>query len=199
MLSASSNLASCSRKARSPNYATATTSKTSRRSSSRLWRLFTPGRRTTEMNLRNIAVVYRKELREALRDRRTLISTLLVPLILFPLLSAGLGAAISALIGKAKEEIPKIMILGGDDSPGILAELHGSKKIKIVPTQANWKDQIINKEIRAAVEIPPGFQSDLAREDTATVRIHNYEGDLKSSIATDNVQKGLEKYREGIV
>ena len=151
------------------------------------------------MNLRNIAVVYRKELREALRDRRTLISTLLVPLILFPLLSAGLGAAISALIGKAKEEIPKIMILGGDDSPGILAELHGSKKIKIVPTQANWKDQIINKEIRAAVEIPPGFQSDLAREDTATVRIHNYEGDLKSSIATDNVQKGLEKYREGIV
>lgn len=54
------------------------------------------------MNLRNIAVVYRKELREALRDRRTLVSSILVPLILFPLLTAGLGAAISALIGKAK-------------------------------------------------------------------------------------------------
>ncbi len=151
------------------------------------------------MNLRNIAVVYRKELREALRDRRTLVSSILVPLILFPLLTAGLGAAISALIGKAKEEVPRIMILGGDDSPGIVAELHSSSKIKIVPTQPNWKDQIINKEIRAAVEIPPGFQSAVARQANAALLIHNYEGDLKSSIATDNIQKSLEKYRERIV
>jgi sodium transport system permease protein len=151
------------------------------------------------MNLRNIGVVYRKELREALRDRRTLISSLLVPLIIFPLLTAGLGAVISALVGKAKEEVPAVMILGGDDSPGILAELRGSSKIKIVPTQANWKDQIVNKEVRAAVEIPAGFQDAVARQESATLLIHNYEGDLKSSIATDNVQKSLEKYRDRIV
>ena len=54
------------------------------------------------MNLRNIGIVYRKELREALRDRRTLISSLLVPLLLFPLLTAGIGAAISALVGEAE-------------------------------------------------------------------------------------------------
>jgi sodium transport system permease protein len=151
------------------------------------------------MNLRNIGVVYRKELREALRDRRTLISSLLVPLIIFPLLTAGLGAVISALVGKAKEEVPAVMILGGDDSPGILAELRGSSKIKIVPTQLNWKDQIVNKEVRAAVEIPAGFQDAVARQESATLLIHNYEGDLKSSIAADNVQKSLEKYRDRIV
>lgn len=151
------------------------------------------------MNLRNIATVYRKELREALRDRRTLISTLIVPLIIFPLLSAGLGAAISTLIGKAKEEIPSVMILGGEDSPQILAELRRSSKIKIVPTAPNWKDQIINKEIRAAVEIPPGFQSDVAQQKPVTVLIHNYEGDLKSGIATDYIQKALEGYRDRVV
>jgi sodium transport system permease protein len=151
------------------------------------------------MSLRNISVVYRKELREALRDRRTLISSLLVPLIIFPLLSAGLGAAVSALIGKAKEEIPSVMVLGGDDSPGILTELRGSTKIKIVSTQKNWKDQIINKEIRAAVEIPPGFQDDVSHQKSAILQIHNYNGDLKSAIATDNIQKSLEKYRDRIV
>ena len=36
------------------------------------------------MNLSAISVVYRKELKEWLRDRRTLISSLLVPLLLFP-------------------------------------------------------------------------------------------------------------------
>ncbi len=151
------------------------------------------------MNLSNIAVVYRKELREALRDRRTLISSLLVPLILFPLLTAGLGAAISALVGKAKEEVPRVMILGGDDSPQVLAELRGAANIKIVPTEANWKDQIINKDIRAAIEIPPGFQQNVSHQQPATLLIHNYEGDMKSSIATDNAQKSLRQYRDRIV
>ena len=41
-------------------------------------------RRTTDMSLRNIGIVYRKELTEAIRDRRTVISTILVPLLLFP-------------------------------------------------------------------------------------------------------------------
>ena len=83
------------------------------------------------MSMKNVGIVYRKELREALRDRRTLISSLLVPLLLFPILTAGLGAAISALVGKAKEEIPKVMILGGSDSPQILEKLHKAAKITI--------------------------------------------------------------------
>ena len=50
------------------------------------------------MALQNIGIVYRKELTEALRDRRTLISTLLVPLLLFPLLSVGFGALAFTLL-----------------------------------------------------------------------------------------------------
>src|SRR6516165_5988317 len=141
------------------------------------------------MNLRNIAIVYRKELCEALRDRRTLVSSLLVPLIIFPLLTAGLGSAISVLIGKAKEEKPTVMVLGGEDSPKILAELRGSGGMQIVPTAANWKDKIINKEVRAAVENPPAFQDDLARQKSVTVLIHDYNGDLKSGIANDKIEK----------
>lgn len=151
------------------------------------------------MNSRNIGIVYRKELREALRDRRTLISSLLVPLVLFPLLTAGLGAAVSVLIGKAKEEVPAVMILGGSDSPGILEELRSSKQITIVPTKETWKDQIINKDIRAAIEIPSGFQSDVADQKPAALIIHNYQGDMKSEIATGDIQKTLEKYRDHIV
>jgi sodium transport system permease protein len=151
------------------------------------------------MNLRNIGIVYRKELREALRDRRTVVSSLLVPLIIFPLLTAGLGSLMTVLIGKAKEEIPTVMVLGGEDSPAILAELRDSKKINIVPTTPDWKDKIINKEVRAVVEIPPGFQADLAAQKAATLEIHKYQGDLKSEFATESVQKNLQEYRDHIV
>ena len=141
------------------------------------------------MSLRNIGIVYRKELTEALRDRRTLISTILVPLFLFPVLSVGFGALAVSLVGKAKEEIPKVMLRGGEDSPAVVEGLKKLDKIEIVPATPGWKDQIINKEIRAAVEIPAGFQSDVAQEKSDTVKIYNYQGELKSEFASEKVEK----------
>jgi sodium transport system permease protein len=151
------------------------------------------------MSLRNVGIVYRKELTEALRDRRTLVSTILVPLLLFPALSVGFGTLAFALIGKAKEETPKVMLRGGEDSPQVAEGLKKLDKIEIVSEGPNWKDQIINKEIRAAVEIPPGFQADLAAQKSDTVNIYNYEGEMKSEFATDKVEKFMKDYRDKVV
>ena len=104
------------------------------------------------MSIRNVGIVYRKELTEAIRDRRTVISTILVPLLLFPVLSVGFGSLAVVLVGKAKEEVPKVMLRGGEDSPAVVEGLKKLDKIEIVPETPGWKDQIINKEIRAAVE-----------------------------------------------
>jgi sodium transport system permease protein len=151
------------------------------------------------MSLRNIGIVYRKELTEALRDRRTLISTLIVPLVLFPILTAGLGAAIASLVGKAQEEVPKVILRGGQDSPAIVAGLKKLDKIEIVPETPNWKDQIINKEVRAAIEIPPGFQAAVAEGKSDTVTILKYQGEMKSEIATGKIEKFLKDYRDDVV
>ncbi len=151
------------------------------------------------MSARNIGIVYRKELTEALRDRRTLISTVIVPLLLFPVLSVGFGALAVALVGKAKDETPKVMILGGEDSPAVVEGLKKLEKIEIVPAAANWKDQVISKDIRAAVEIPTGFEADVARQKSATVKIYIYEGEMKSSFAADKIEKHMNEYRQNVV
>jgi sodium transport system permease protein len=151
------------------------------------------------MSLRSVGIVYRKELTEAIRDRRTVISTILVPLLLFPVLSVGFGSLAVMLVGRAKEEVPQVMLRGGEDSPEVVAGLRKLDKIEIVPETPNWKDQIINKEIRAAVEIPPGFQADVAQQKQDTVNIYNYEGELKSEFATDKIEKYLKDYSDTVV
>jgi sodium transport system permease protein len=151
------------------------------------------------MSLRNVGIVYRKELTEALRDRRTLISTIIVPLLLFPVLSVGFGSLAVALVGKAREETPKVMLRGGADSPAFVEGLKKLDKIEIVPDAPSWKDQIINKEVRAVVEIPTGFQADVAQQKSDTVRIYNYEGELKSEFATDKIEKYMKDYRDKVV
>jgi sodium transport system permease protein len=114
-------------------------------------------------------------------------------------LTAGLGAAIASLIGKAKEEVPEVMIIGGADSPEIVAGLQKLSKIKIVPTTPNYKEQIANKEVRAAVDIPPNFQNDMAEQKTATVKIYIYGGEMKSAFAADRVEEYLKNFRDGVV
>lgn len=151
------------------------------------------------MNLKAIGVVYRKELTEWLRDRRTLISTVLVPLLAFPLLMVGITALATVMIGNAEKEIPKVMILGGEDSPQLLEDLKKTDQLKIVPYADNWKDQISNKEIRAAVEIPKGFQAALADGHSQAIQVYFYEGELKSAFGRDHLKKVVEDYRDAVV
>jgi sodium transport system permease protein len=150
------------------------------------------------MSLRNIAIVYRKELTEALRDRRTLITTFLVPLLMIPVLGAGFTGVMSAVIGNAKKEKPQVMIVGGTDSPVLVAALQQYAKIHVIPTAADWRNQIVEKEIRAAVEIPAGFEADLAKGQAGTIKIDIYGGELKSELAAENIDGFLKEYRDDI-
>jgi sodium transport system permease protein len=146
-----------------------------------------------------IGVVYRKEFTEWVRDRRTLISTVLVPLFLFPIMIVGFSALAVVMVGQAKKETPQIMILGGEDSPQLLAALRKVESLEVVPYRANWKEQISDKEIRAAVEIPSGFQAALEKDQEKTVKIYYYEGEMKSSFGADRIEKFLKDYRDQVV
>jgi sodium transport system permease protein len=146
-----------------------------------------------------IGIVYRKEFTEWVRDRRTLISTVLVPLFFFPIIMVGFIALAMVMAGKAKEETPKIMILGGEDSPQVVAGLQNVKSLQIAPYRANWKEQISDKEIRAAVEIPPRFQAALEKGEAETIKIYYYEGEMKSSFGVDRIEKFLKDYRNQVV
>jgi sodium transport system permease protein len=148
------------------------------------------------MSLRNIGIVYRKELIDSLRDRRTVISMIAVPLLLMPLLTIGMGVLSAKLVGQAMEEVPKVMILGGEDSPNLMAELDRLKDVRVVPARPNYAEEISNKQIRAAVEIPKGFDAKLAGGEATTVKIYIYEGDLKSGFGADRLQKFFRELRD---
>jgi sodium transport system permease protein len=148
------------------------------------------------MRLRNIGIVYHKELVDSLRDRRTVISMIVVPLLLMPLLTIGMGALSLTLVDQAQKETPRVMILGGADSPGVIAELQQLKDVEVVPANPDFAEEISNKEIRAAVEIPQGFEAKLAAGETSTVKIYMYEGELKSGFGADRLQRFFRELRD---
>ena len=148
------------------------------------------------MNWTNILTVYLKELKDSLRDRRTLLSTIIIPTLVMPLLTFGVGTVASGVIGKARSETPTVMILGGEDSPGVVARLKESKKIKVVPTSVDWKEDITEKKVRAAVQLPEKFESGLTAGAAAAVVIYHYEGEMKSSFGAGELEKFFRELRE---
>jgi sodium transport system permease protein len=151
------------------------------------------------VNLRNIGIVYRKELVESLRDQRTLISMIAVPLLLMPLLTIGMGVLSARLVGQAMEEVPKVMILGGEDSPKVRAELERMENVRVVPAKSDYAEEISSKQIRAAVEIPEGFDTKLASGAPMTVKIYMYEGELKSGFGANRLQKFFRDLRDRVI
>ncbi len=151
------------------------------------------------MNWNHIVTVYLKELKDSLRDRRTLISMIVIPTLIMPLLMFGAGFVMSKVMKQAKEEATTLVLLGGADSPGVVAALKAEPKIKVVEAVGDYKTMISEKRVRLAVEIPPGFEASLKGGAPQTVTLYHYEGEMKSGMGVGEVEKFFRTLREKTV
>src|SRR6478736_4471780 len=151
------------------------------------------------MNWHYIVTVYLKELKDSLRDRRTLISMIVIPTLIMPLLMFGAGFVMSKVVKTAKEEATTLVLLGGTDSPGIVAALKAEPRLRIVEAVGDYKTMISEKRVRLAVEIPPGFEASLRSGAPQTVTLYHYEGEMKSGMGVGGVEKFFRNLREKTV
>lgn len=151
------------------------------------------------MNWKAIRIVFGKELRDSLRDRRTIISMIVVPVLAIPLLMFGVGTLVFKTVTKARQEIPRVMIIGGKDSPKVLSALGAARNLQIVPATADFTNQIVEKRVRAVVKLPPDFDAAIAREEKAEVEIYEYQGEIKSGFAAGNLNAFFQNLRDATV
>ncbi len=151
------------------------------------------------MKTRDILTVYFKELRDTLRDKRTIITMFVIPTVVMPAIIFGFGFVASKVVRQARAEIPTVMILGAAASPEVRTALEASPRLRIVPAGDDYRVRISEKRLRAAVELPDDFDAALARGETAQVRIYHYEGEIKSGFAAGELDRFFRDYREKAV
>ncbi len=139
------------------------------------------------MSWRAVGTVYAKEFRDSIRDRRALVSMIIIPTVIMPALVFGFAKTASVIISRAREEVPRVMVVGGQDSPGIRAELAASGKFRVEPAAPGWRALISDKKVRAAVEIPAGFEGALGAGAAPDITIYDYKGELKSGLAAEQL------------
>lgn len=151
--------------------------------------------------LRQIRAVFIKEGREILRDRRTLLAMILVPLVAIPALLFFFSLLSLFFLERARDESVQVGLIGVDP-----AEISDLRELLSLP--AHW-DLTVTDEVDAVARIQSrewalaiNFTGDwktwrnLSDETSpVTVRISHYEGDLRSMMARETIQGLLQNLR----
>ena len=159
------------------------------------------------MNLHLIRLVYAKEMRETLRDRRTLMVMILLPLVLYPLVIFAIGQGLQFSESKRGEQ-PSRVLLPGEPWPELEQALRKSKEpVEVKPlastrsgkaTPGQGREGAIGPEEQVRQEladlvlwVPAGYQKQYKGQDTVKLRLVYDETNDRSSLALKRVKEVL--------
>jgi len=150
------------------------------------------------ITMKSIRIVYKKELLDTIRDRRTIISMIVIPILLFPILTIGFSSFAVTMVEKSAEQIHKISVVGKENAPELYAMIDSSTKVEIVEVDSIEK-AIDTKEIRAALIIPDDFTQKIQATDSTSLTILYNAAETKSEFARDRLENIASDYRKDIL
>jgi sodium transport system permease protein len=130
--------------------------------------------------------VYFKEMLELLRDKKTFIFTILVPIVAMPLIFAGLGYLTSSMFKKSENAELTYTVFGKENAPRLserFAHEKGFREVTLTHPEA-IKKAIDDDLIKFALVIPPGFEANLEAHRQAGVALH-----YNNAVAVDLTRK----------
>ncbi len=141
-----------------------------------------------------LLTVLRKELRETFRDRRTLVSSLLMGPLLAPLLLVGsMQLALERSLDSADETVP-LTVAGAERAPALLGFLR-ERGISITPREGTPEDiaQWVAKDKELVVlEVREGFGAALLAGESARLALHADGSGSTANRHADRVRKNLQ-------
>ncbi len=156
------------------------------------------------MRIRTIKTIFVKEMIDTLRDRRTLIFMLAVPIAAIPLLMTVLSHLMMGRIAEEKERISVVLIQGADYLPDDLRiDMIGAEDLSVEFDSVLDLGGLIGKvragEADALVVVPRSFDKAIALESPTDIEIYYDEAEIRSGFAVDKLETILEQYSEETV
>jgi sodium transport system permease protein len=141
--------------------------------------------------------VMRKELRDFTRDRRTLLLTLLVAPLLYPVIFLGMGK-LSELRKETQLDKPlELPVVGIERAPNLIAYLAGNG-INAKAAPADIEARIRSQQEDVALAIDPGFASDWRAGKPAKVEIVTDTTRRNADVPAARVREALNQYGQTV-
>jgi len=103
-----------------------------------------------------LGTIYKKEIRENLRDRRSLFNSVLLGPILFPILFIGLGYFAANKQQERAEEVLEVPVVGAEHAPNLVGFLE-QQGVVIQPAPEDPESLVRSQEVPVVIRIPEKF------------------------------------------
>ena len=147
--------------------------------------------------MHGLTIVFKKEVRENLRDRRALFNSLLLGPLLFPVLFIGLMWFLESAEQERAEKTLELPVVGAQFAPNLIRflEQHG---VVIQPEPENPEDMVRNQEVPVAIRISPEFAENWEQGIPALIEVISDISRQESNVPIRRVKRLLLGYGQQI-
>ncbi|MBI6875303.1 ABC transporter permease [Clostridium aciditolerans] len=143
-----------------------------------------------------IAVVFKKELLDLFRDKKTIIMSILIPMLLLPIISLVIGKATSNSYKNVENNLRITIVDKGNSN--FTEFLKSQKNIKIVSSN-NIKQDVKDGKILAGITIPEGFDETISKDMNENITLTYDNSSSDGMRAVEILNSYIAKYSKAIV
>jgi sodium transport system permease protein len=152
------------------------------------------------MRLNMVWFVAVKELLSTLRDRRAIVSSLLIPLLVLPLVMLGLPFALGSFFEREATNVSEIAVAGLENLPPELVALLEAENLSIIelPNADSLSRLVQNDEYAVALKVPETFTQDLT-QNNARLELYSKAGNVRAELIAGKVENAVDSFRQQLV
>ena len=146
--------------------------------------------------MNNFWVILKKELKDIFRDRKTLIFTILLPVIIYPAMFKILDVTMKDTVSAVEKNVT--LAYKGDKESSLYKIIDGMDNITI-DESGNEEDKLKKGDISLIIDVPKDFDNQVVNEKKSDVKIIYDDDSNKSKIASSMIREVFNEYSKNIV
>lgn len=154
------------------------------------------------MKLKHIFIVFKKEVKDLTRDKRTLLTSILLPMLLIPLLNIVMGGGMQKFEKDINENVSIALSQASDT-----AEIRKLVQDRILSSNPNMLlvdvddpiEAIRNEQVRCIIDFEAGYEAKMKEGVPFKITLQYDESKTKSQISVDIVSDAIGEFEEALV
>jgi sodium transport system permease protein len=153
------------------------------------------------IRLPQVGVVWRKEILDLLRDKRTVYGMLVLPIVIYPLLLVLFSQALMSQTQKLRDQKYRMVVVGAANGPGLMERVRKDPSWEVTEAAAaeGLDARVMEGEEQVVLVVPPDFTERLGQLGSAKVELRFNDAKEESIFAKQRAETIVEEYAAEIL
>lgn len=152
----------------------------------------------SNMNWRKVRNIFQKEILDTLRDRRTILMMIVIPVLLYPGLLIFLNELAATEQAKLEKKNIKIALVNVPEDSPLLSLLRKSERVTVTTSKRPY-DEVRDGDVHFVLEMPSNAQDLLSSNRTAQLSLHFDRSNEDATTNLARIEEIIDEYNQQLL